>query len=179
MNKYIKSILIPLLLVFVALVSKTMVERYYESQDNKEQEKITYVKEQLEVFYLPLKQTLHKSKISWIDYKKYYGNENVYEQISEGIDNSHTRKWQHYMQKVFRPIHNDLDKILKRRDLLVKSSSLVNKLDLLQIHIDQYKIIFAQWDNKNISENIAISHFPDDLEKSLNEELKTLLKQMD
>ena len=103
----------------------------------------------------------------------------MYEQILKGVDNPYTRKWQHYMTEVFHPIHNDLAKILKRRDLLMKNSQLKIDLDLLQVHINQYKIIFAQWDKKNISENIAISHFPEKLEEELDEEINTLLKKLD
>ena len=45
MHKYVKHIGIPLVLVFVALLSKTVVERYYKSQDNIKQEKTAYAKE--------------------------------------------------------------------------------------------------------------------------------------
>ncbi len=179
MKRYVKHIVIPIVLIVMALLLKTVVERYYVAQDNINKEKTMYIKEQLDVFYLPLKQTLHQSKVSWSDYKKQYGNENVYEQINKGIDNPHTRKWQHYMLKVFRPLHKELAKILKRRDLLIKNTQLREKLDLLQTHINQYQIIFAQWDNKNRSENIAILHFPEKLEEELNTEIKTLLQKRD
>ena len=138
----------------------------------KDMEKKNQIIKQLNAFYLPLKENLHQSKISWLDYKKRYKNN-----IGSLNNKSDLSRWQRYMLSVFQPIHVRLELIIKQRNLAIDSKKLNDELDLLVKHINQYKIIFSQWKDRDVKEIFAPIHFPKKLEFFVSQDIETLKKE--
>ncbi len=100
--------------------------------------KIQYKEKQLNDFYLPMQNTLHHSKVAWIEFQKTYTIEDIYLKINKNEDSEETEIWRGHMLSQFSVIHTELENILKKRNLVLVDSEINDTLDILYKHISQY-----------------------------------------
>lgn len=174
LNKNIKKLIYGIILVIIT----NLLQYYITTQNQSDILKKEYKIKQLQEFYLPFKNTLHHSKLAWLEYKKKYGEREQYLRIVSNEVNEETLMWRIYMLSQFKEIHVQFETLLKKRNLVIKSKKLNDALNVLYKHISEYKIIFYQWNINKSTKNIAITHFPDKLRFFIDKDIDILQSQL-
>jgi vacuolar-type H+-ATPase catalytic subunit A/Vma1 len=180
-----KTLLLSLVLLVITNIFTFSAQYYFnkhELQHKREQLKyineLKFLNRQLDEFYYPLQSTIKNSKQSWLSYKKYFDTKKIFHDIHNEIVNQDTLKWQRYMLSVFLPIHEKLSHILqKRNELASKNTLLAKKLNQLEEHIAEYKIVFLQWKDKDVNKNFVYIHFPIGMKEMIEQEIEMIQKR--
>ena len=103
-QRNISSYIIMILTTLLGALSTYIFIEYNafkESEIQKIEKEKNYIEKQLNEFYIPLKNDLLESKRKWKEHQVKYLNTNVYEDLSQGIDNSSTFQWKISMMNIF------------------------------------------------------------------------------
>ena len=157
-NRFKSSLGEKLILIFMtSLVNFLFYLIVVSIQDNNLKVKLEqdYMKQQLVEFYFPLRHALQKSELVWLDYKKRYKHK-----IKKLLTSNEILIWQKYMLIVFQPIHIELEWILKKSHLSLHSEKLETEIEIMLVHLNQFKVLFSQWKNNHNKRIFSSTNFP-------------------
>ena len=171
-KKYVYNILGAVLLVLFTTGINQYILNVNLSDEKKEQlkkEKISFIDKQLSEFYIPLDIQLDRSKRLYLDFK------NRHKEIDENTSLDRKLQWRLYLISVFKSTHVRMeDLLILKRYLSCKNKDLNDKLNTLEKHINQYKVLFNQWGNGNSTQIVLPIHFPNALSTIIKEDIRKL-----
>jgi hypothetical protein len=133
------------------------------------------VNEQLKLLDGPLFALNKATEITWVAFVKRYCNDPNFRTANNRIRPETQEIWRHWMKNVFMPLNVQMAQVVtEHADLLEEEGEMPDCLKVLCTHVHGYKSALAAWEEKNYSEHMSLTAYPQDLDAYVNTTYKML-----
>lgn len=137
-----------------------LAKAIYDLWMARRKEKLERINQQLKFFYGPLYALNQAGEGAWLAFRSQVRPNIQFFSSDSEPNQQDLNAWRIWMNKVFRPIHEEMLTIITKNSDLLNEDDLPEPLQLFCSHVAAYKAVFDRWKNGDFSENTSVSKYP-------------------